>query len=255
MVKKRLVWVVVVIIFLLSILYISLNPLDVEQTDTLRAAIVDQLSVPQPNPEFVEKCESILAEAGFEIDYYGGNQVRVDFYRTLASHGYDLIILRVHSAINRERESTAFFTCEPYSMKKYVDEQLDNQVMLGKTSSSLYEGGPTYFVITSRFVRSSMGGRFDNTLIITTGCDSLVYPDMAEALVEKGASAYIGWRGLVMAEYTDRATISLLQSLITEKQTIEEAATNVWKEVGPDPEYNSVIQLYPPPENYTITIE
>lgn len=258
MFEKKVVWGAVLVIVLLSavcgFLYVSdlgQNPLE-NQSSAERAAIVDQLSVAQPNPEFIENCQSILIEAGFEVDYYEGNQVNVDFYRNLATREYDLVVLRVHSAINKKMHSTAFFTYEPYSEEKYVDEQLDNRVMPGKTSSSLYEGGPTYFVVNSRFIRSSMEGKFDNTLIITTGCDSLIYPDMAKAFVDRGASAYIGWRGLVTAEYTDRATLSLLRSLIIEKQTIGKAATEVWKELGADPTYDSFIQLYPPEvENFT----
>ena len=33
------------------------------------------------------------------MDYYPGEQVTVDFYRTLPLRGYDVLILRVHSGI------------------------------------------------------------------------------------------------------------------------------------------------------------
>lgn len=250
MLNRRLISLAAITVFVITALFIFLNPLDVSKTpsekEDLTAAIVDQLSAPQPNPEFVENSKSILKEAGFDVDYYEGTEVTVDFYRNLPSQNYDLIILRAHSAINKNIESTAFFTCENYSLDKYTDMQKDNQVMPGKTSESLYEGGPTYFVVNSRFVRLSIKGRFENTLIITTGCDSLVYPDMAQAFVAKGAAAYIGWRGLVMAEHTDSAASHLLQNLIIENMSLGEAAEEVWKVVGPDPTYKSAIQLYPP---------
>jgi hypothetical protein len=57
---------------------------------------------------------------------------------------------------------------------------------------------------------------------------------MAEAFTLKGAKVYIGWKGSVSATHTDTATISLLQHLITEKQTIKQAVENTMKEVGTD---------------------
>ncbi len=62
------------------------------------AAIVDQLSLTQPNPEFIGQARGLLAQAGYLVDYYPGEQVTVDFYRDLPTRNYDLIILRVHSA-------------------------------------------------------------------------------------------------------------------------------------------------------------
>src|SRR3972149_8656122 len=65
------------------------------ETATKSAAIVDQLSLTQPNPEFVSSARGILAEAGYGVDYFPGEQGTVDLYRTLPERHYDLIILRV----------------------------------------------------------------------------------------------------------------------------------------------------------------
>jgi hypothetical protein len=64
-----------------------------------RAAIIDQLSLTQPNPDFAASATSILEQAGYAVDYFPGEQVTVDLYRNLPTHDYDLIILRVHSGI------------------------------------------------------------------------------------------------------------------------------------------------------------
>ncbi|GAG23053.1 unnamed protein product, partial [marine sediment metagenome] len=62
-----------------------------------RAVIVDQLSLSQRNPDFTASATDILEQADYTVDYFPGEQVTVDFYRNLPTHGYDLIILRVHS--------------------------------------------------------------------------------------------------------------------------------------------------------------
>lgn len=75
-----------------------------------QAAIVDQLSPSQPNPDFATSATKILEQAGYEIDYYPGEEVPVDLRRDLPTHGYDLIVLRVHSELTREisgEEATA----------------------------------------------------------------------------------------------------------------------------------------------------
>lgn len=61
----------------------------------------------------------------------------------------------------------------------------------------------------------------------------------------------------VIADPTDRATICLLQRLITEKQTIWSAVMETMMEIGPDPTAPSTMLLYylPDAENYTVRIE
>ncbi len=63
------------------------------------AAIVDQLSLTQPNPDFISSARSLLGEAGYTVDYFPGERVTVDFYRTLPQRDYDLILLIVHAGI------------------------------------------------------------------------------------------------------------------------------------------------------------
>jgi len=169
----------------------------------------------------------------------------VEFYRNLPTYGYKIIILRVHSAGFTQEGVKSFvlsiFTSEPYSSTKYVYEQLTNQ--LGCNS---YTGEPPfYFGILPEFVRSSMKGNFQNSIIVMMGCDGMAYQFMAEAFIQKGAKAYIGWNASVSVSHTDTATISLLQHLITEKQTIKQAIDNTMKEVGTDPTYNSQLAYYP----------
>jgi hypothetical protein len=210
------------------------------------AAIVDQLSLTYPNQTFIERATSILKQAGYSVDYYPGKNVTVEFYRNLAMHGYSLIILRVHSGLVPGTRYVGFFTSERYDQSKYVQEQLWNQLWKAVYSNEDVAKGITYFGISPYFVTGSMNGKFENTVIIMMGCNGLTYTPMAEAFIEKGAKAYIGWNGSVSASYTDEATANLLQHLILERQTIGQAVENTDKQVGADPVYNSLLTYYPP---------
>jgi hypothetical protein len=225
-----------------------------QTSQTLKAAIIDQLGIKYPNETFVQTTNSILANAGFAVDYYDSSKVTVEFWRNLPADGYNLIVLRVHS-ITREPEVanyTGLFTVDPWDNMKYAYEKATDQI-LGAAFIPYHEGDPVYFAITSKFVTSSMVDRFNNTAIVMMGCSSLTYTDMAEALVEKGAKVCVGWDDMVSSTHTDDATAELLKYLITEKETIGKAITRTNEEVGPDPQYNSTLVYFPAQvENYVV---
>ena len=210
---------------------------------TLKAAIVDQLSLSHPNQTFVKECTAILEEAGYKVDYYKGEDVTVEFYRNLPAFEYDLIVFRVHSTYVQKYLSLAMFTSEPYSKERYVDEQHRNRVASGFIEP-YHDGDPHYLVITDKFVRYSMNGSFKDTLIIMMGCSSMK-KCMASAFLQKGAKAYIGWDGLVTAEHTDKATIQLLKQLLLERQTIAASVHEAMKEVGSEPQYKNSLLFWP----------
>jgi hypothetical protein len=208
-----------------------------------RAAIVDHLSVSYPNPVFVKACKALLEGAGYAVDYYPGKEVTVEFYRNLPAHGYEFIVLRVHSAYIDKYLSLAMFTNEPFDKHRYVYEQLRNRVACGYIKP-YHEGDPRCLVITDKFVRHSMKGSFANTVIIMMGCDG-VKKCMATAFLEKGAQVYIGWDGPVSAVHTDRATMHMLRHLLAEGQTIGRATMETMQKVGYEPQYKSSLLFWP----------
>lgn len=216
----------------------------------LKAAIVDHLSLSTPNQSFIGKASTILRQAGYTVDYYSGEEVTVEFYRNLPTYGYSLVVLRVHSA--RGDTSLSLFTSEQYSTRRYVYEQLDEQITaVGFTPYT--EGDPLYFGIGPRFIKLSMKGRFQNTLIVMMGCFGLTYSEMAESFTQKGAKVYISWSGDVLGVRNDPAIACLLQHLILEKQTVEKAVADTEKAFGPSPLDDSVLLYYPlEAGNYTI---
>ena len=223
-----------------------------------KAAIVDHLSLSFPNQTFIEKATSTLKQAGYTVDYYLGEQVTVDFYRSLLAKGYGLLILRVHSAPFEEDKGVFYFTSQLYRKTQYVHEQLSEQVKIatpGMTGEELFSGNfSKYFAIGPEFIKQTVHTKLGNTTLIAMGCDGLTYTTMAQAFTEKGAKAYISWNGPVLANHTDQATTLLLQHLILDKQTIKQAVKDTMKEVGPDPEYKSQLTYYPTKAGYE-TIE
>jgi hypothetical protein len=202
-----------------------------------KAAVVDQLSLTMPNQTFIETATSILKQAGFAVDYYPGANVTVEFFRKLATYGYGLIVLRVHTT-----EHGDFFTSQSYNQSSYVMEQLNDEVVKVSYSKS----PPYYFGVSPSFVKSCMDGSLAHTIVIAMGCTSLMYQDMAKAFVEKGASVYTGWSSSVSADRTDDATALLLRLLLVEMETIQQATDNIMREVPLDPGPNiSTLEYYP----------
>ena len=206
------------------------------------AAIVDQLSLTQPNPGFADRAAHTLMEAGYSVDYYPGEEITVDFYRNLPLGDYKLILLRNHSSVAQQTGGVGLFTSEPYSETRYVEEQRAGH--FGR--AHYYDGGAYYFAVHPKFIESSAGGRFDDTLVIMMGCQGLLKSNMAEALVDKGALAVIGWDGLVSAAHSDAATELLVRHLLADELTVGEAIAETMSEVGPDPAYGSSLLFYPP---------
>lgn len=214
-----------------------------------RAAIVDQLSLTAPNPSFAVTARSLLEQAGYAVDYYPGEDVTVDFYRDLPTGDYELLVLRVHSALTRldhkETDDVSLYTNEPYNETKYLDEQAAQRLSIG----AYYSGWPgEYFAVTPVFVRSSMKGEFGDATIIMMGCYGLTSDMMAEAFVGKGAKAVVGWNGLVSARHTDGATERLLQHLLIDGLPMPEAVGQTMAEVGPDPANGSTLLVHPSEE-------
>jgi hypothetical protein len=219
------------------------------ETGPPKAAILDQLSLTFPNPSFREQATALLEQAGYEVDYFPGEEVTVDFLQSLPSHRYKYLILRVHSTAELREASGAistdemfFFTGEPYSRTKYADQRLEGYVV--RTHYS--EDDPRYyFGIAPAFIESKMKGRFDGATVILMGCEGLKSDTAARAFAGKGAKAVVGWDGSVTGDHTDAATERLLRYMLIDKRTPSEAVAQTMAEVGPDPSSGSKLVLYP----------
>jgi len=220
-----------------------------------RAAIVDQLSLTQPNPDFAESATNLLEQAGYTVDYFPGEEVTVELYRNLPTHGYGLIVLRVHSGLTREvseegatpREYVSLFTGEAYNDTKYPDETFvaPGEPVARLGSAVYYKGAPPLFGIAPGFIKESMKGKFDDTTVILMGCDGLKSHDTGQAFLDRGAGAFVSWTQAVTASHSDAATLRLLEKLVSEGLPLADAVAQTAAEVGPDPLYGAELRMLP----------
>jgi hypothetical protein len=259
--RKR--WVVfsaiLALIMILGFVFSSLV-LQSEAVFPLTVAIIDQLAESFPDQSFVSHVTSTLQNRGFNVTYYS-QTLDVDFFRSLASSNYGLIILRAHSALRNDNSTIDLFTSENY-VPGVHDQDLDNGLLtLGEF---YYKPGEQYFALSSLFIEN-LPSRFPNSIVIAMGCQSLKpgCEQMAQAFLDKGAKAYIGWTDIVTPPDTDTETTNLLNVLLNENATIADAvrSTRPHSYIGPISSTNnqtievkSEMRFYPQSnENLTIS--
>jgi hypothetical protein len=214
--------------------------------ERLMATIIDQLSSTYQNSTFWSNANSAFHENGWTMYYYAGSTLsdNIDFYRSLPQRGFRIIILRAHTALQKETGTLAIFTSEEWDDGKastaYLTDAMNDRIARVRVTVN----STAYFGITPNFI-SAMNGDFRNTIIIMMGCDGLTNTKMAEAFINKGAKAYIGWTGPVSSDHTDAATQRLLEHLIFQNQNISTAINETLAEVGDDPVYESTLSYYP----------
>ena len=69
---------------------------------------------------------------------------------------------------------------------------------------------------------------------------------MASAFFERGAGAYIGFRGEISPGYADAFTIKFLRKLYSERLSMQKAFDEALGELGSDPHYEGSPTIYLP---------
>jgi hypothetical protein len=218
-----------------------LHPLNRARVDVEnKAIIIDALALDSPNEEFIASAVQTFESAGFAVDLVNGSDVTVEKLKNLPS-SYEAVVFRVHSEAFMNQ--VFLFTSEPYSDFKHLPEQMRFEV----TGARPGEQGSTVFAVGLNFMRRYMADKFNGSTVIVMGCRGMyngtgkpgqedLGSDLqtAEWFLEQGASAYIGWDGLVDLHHTDRATMVLLEALYIEKLDAVQAVEETMKEMGPD---------------------
>ena len=246
--RKSLLIAFALTVLLIILVYADLSAIqsNLDQGKTLKAAIIDQLNSSHSNNTFWLTANSMFQSNGWSLHYYSGSLSSADvtFYRSLPQRAFNIVIIRSHTAMEYSTGTLAIFTSEQWDDEKasttYLTDAMNDRIARVRVTLN----STAYFGITSNFVKA-MNGNFQDSIIIMMGCESLTNTKMAEAFIEKGAKAYIGWTGLVSADHTDAATQQLLKHLIVEKKTMATAITETLTEVGKDPTYESTMSYYP----------
>ena len=197
-----------------------------------KAAIVDQLHKDIPNLQFQNKAQTLLEDAGYQVDLFTTEDITVDFYKKLPTMNYKFIVFRTHSvALGTVENSASLLTGEIYNIESHIDEQLSGQ--LKKAVPFLYDHvekvgwealvNQTYFTIGSKAVNEIMQGEFDKSIIILGGCDTLSGRNLADSFLKRGASAVIGWDGLIGFRDNDRVILELLEKILSDGEDISNA--------------------------------
>ena len=221
-----------------------------------RAAIVDQLALTDPNPEFVTAATRELQAAGYTVEYYRSELVTVDFYRNLPKRNYRFILLRSHSSESVGKldpatgkftgeftESSGLFTSEKYRNDRYVDDQRANRLMVDSYIDRPIKD--SFFGVMPAFISSSMKGNLHGATIMLMGCSGLKTDDLAKAFVARGAKDFVSWDGSVTAEHTDAAAEALLKNLFSAQLDMREAVAQTMRQTGADPAFGSHLAVYP----------
>ena len=222
------------LIALAAISYLDLRTKQTSQ-NMKRAAVVDPLY--PDDPGYHDEMKALLAACGYKVDSYKGEEVTPERLRKMSA--YSVVVLRVHSTCNQDM--VWFFTGEAYSPDKYVLEQIADEAHKARPSLSKQY----LFAVGSDYVRHFMKDKLSDGLVILMGCDGLAATDLAEAFLEGGAAAYVSWDGPVGLEHTDEATLCLLEALTAQRMTLGEAVAHTNTLIGPDPDYNSTLRVYP----------
>lgn len=213
------------------------------------AVIVDQLSLTEPNGAFLDEARELLERAGYAVDYVPGEDVTVEYYRALATRGYDIVLVRAHAAAygesGNEAVDASLFTSEPFREERHTDEWQSELLTAVAYSAGAAEADELLFGIPPVFVEQRMRGDFDGATVVLMGCDLLHTPAMAEAFLERGAAGVVGWDKPVTAGHTDVATVALLRALLDEGLEPKNAAARAMMQVDADPVTGAVLLAYP----------
>lgn len=205
------------------------------------AVLVDSFCVSVPDRNFSSELVEMLSQAGFCVDVFEGKNVTVDLLSSLDKN-YDLVILRMHSAVHSETLGLYLFTAEPYSENKYLDEQYLRTVK----KAYAFDYSEPVFAVNWMFVDRCMTEKFCNTTVIVMGCNGTCDLKMSMSFFIQGAKAYIGWNGLILPSHSSKATLQLVENLYTNNLSLQKAVQKTNNQVGADPTYASTLQLITP---------
>jgi len=233
---KDIIYVSLAVLFSISILYMTFMyftnpPQSPPESPKLFAAIIDPLSINQPNQTFISEVGTLLQTKGYTVDVYSWEVVTVDFYQALPVFGYDLIIIRTPQCLIEGQQEQDYgipiflVTSEEYDQEKYALMQQNGQVV----SAQPFNDDKQYFALSPDFVFEIMQGEFEDTFIIITGSFGLYDASLAIDLFDKGALAIVGWNGRITSSNADSATILLFKNLLIEKMKLEQAVEDINK--------------------------
>ncbi|MEM4481515.1 MAG: hypothetical protein QXK88_05180 [Desulfurococcaceae archaeon] len=202
-----------------------------------RAVLFDGLQELTPTSVFVQEATNLLERSGFSVDFWGGENVTVELLLNLEY--YDIILLRLHSAI-ASNGVLYIFTGELYEGEKYLVLRSSGIVARGVVAYM----NKTYFALNSHYLGKNAQTNLTGSIVILMGCKGANDHEFVKSILGRGAKAYIAWDGNVSIEHSDVVTLELLKALIEGGSNPIDAVNRVMNELGPDPHYGSSLQCF-----------
>jgi len=169
-------------------------------------------------------------EYGYEVDVYIGMNATLDPLLNLDK--YSIIILRAHGAYNSDPSVnkplgsyvyTGIYIDEAIEIygKDYIDYMMNNNMIVlgvipppGATlTKELINRLPKYIVVSPLFFIKNIK-ELHGSIVIFTGCYGFNDNRLAKIFVEKGAEAYISFKGNVTWSHGDAVLEALMRTYL-----------------------------------------
>jgi len=202
------------------------TPILTTKTKTKKALIYDSLAREYPNPDVIDKVIRLLIEANYSVDIYIGVNATLDPLYYLSE--YDLVILRAHGGFNDNPSigkplGQYVFTgiyfeeaIEIYGKDKINDLYKRNYIAKGVIPRPGYSINelPKYVIVSPLFFKEMISSMKHGSIIIYTGCYGLDNDVLADIFLDKGARAYISFKGNVTWVFGDKILEILIEYLV-----------------------------------------
>ena len=213
----------------------------------LRTVVIYQLYLEDSNSSLRSAVRQNMEDFGMEVVELEGDDVTVETYRSLGSLDPAVLLVRSHSGIlslegDERQHITALFTNEPYSRTRHVAEQMRDRVLIVRRHE---QDEHLRFGVSPLFILDSMEQGLPRTVVIIAGCSCLGRTDLAEAFLARGASVVLSWDEPVSLDYLDLATEHLVDALLAQEMTVENATISTMVEYGEDPDFGAILLYYP----------
>jgi len=206
-----------------------------------RVLIYDSLAREFPNPALVSMLVRLFESSGFQVDVYQGFNASLDPLVAISEYG--VVILRAHGAYNGDPGTgkplgayvyTGLYYYEAQVIYDgYVDEGVEKGYFAKATIPARGDESPLYLAVSPLFFEENLG-KLNNTIVFFTGCYGADDDRLASVFLDKGAQAFIGWKGNVTWTHADEYLMEWARALVETGDPVEAyvAADTV---IGPDP--------------------
>ncbi len=166
-----------------------------------------------------ETVESMVQQSKLDLDLDVINDCKanVDSLRGIADYG--LIILSTHGF-----KGEWFVTGEEYSdIYKYKEEICNSEISVlihGDVNSAKTK---MLYMVSPEWFSDNLDNTFSNSIVLNNSCDSLYTDELSNIFLDKGAKTYYGYTGSVTNDYVVTQTHCLLNGLLNEGLSTQEA--------------------------------